>query len=255
MGIEENEPLKWNFGQTSKVRRRIEESGWTNRERRRLVLEAIRELPITLLADVLYDVREEERSPLDFYRYALDWLVLRFRNYITDLNPRPAGPHFVVLDKPSPTSAIRGDWIDYRYQWLKDREQIWHVHYQQAYLDGFRFPGRRVPPLSEAGFYPSALVSHAKFNPMLEIADAVAGLALDFVDYNLHRAEADRLPDIDWKDEQLIRVARKFRARATGDIYRWGFAVFPEGTPAVKAIGDWVRILCTHSDHSELRDL
>jgi hypothetical protein len=57
MGIGKEEPLKWNFGQTSRVRLRIDEGGWTNRERRRVILDAIRDLPIILLADVLYDER------------------------------------------------------------------------------------------------------------------------------------------------------------------------------------------------------
>jgi hypothetical protein len=77
-----------------------------------------------------------------------------------------------------------------------------------------------VPALSRASFYPSVVVSHAKFNPVLEIADAVAGLALDFAEYNLRTADEDELPDVGWQDEQMIRAAAKFRAGPTGEIHR-----------------------------------
>lgn len=242
MGLEDTEPLKWNYGSTSTVRRRIEADGWTNIERRAAMIEVIRDVPVTLMADVLYDDRGGRRPALDFYRHALDWLVLRFRNYVTDIRPRPPGPHYVVLDKPSPAPAARPGFDDPQFRWLQQREQIWYLHYQNRYWNGFAFAGRSVPPLRTVGFYPSVVVAHAKFNPLLEIADAVAGLALDFVEYNLRDNDGD-LPHVGWQDENLIRVARCFRAHPSGNIYRWGFMVCPDRVPAEAAIAGWVRRL------------
>jgi hypothetical protein len=75
MGLTADEPLKWNYSQNNAVRKRIELDGWTRRERRGLMIETIRQVPITLLADVIYDDRNGRRPPLDFYKDALDWLI------------------------------------------------------------------------------------------------------------------------------------------------------------------------------------
>jgi len=82
MGLDEDETLKWNMSESSAVRKKLDNRGWSNQERRRLMIEAIRAAPITLLADVVYDDRDSRRSPLDFYKEALDWLLLRFRNFV-----------------------------------------------------------------------------------------------------------------------------------------------------------------------------
>ena len=83
MDLDEDEPLKWNMSQSSATRRRLDEAGWTNRDRRAQMIGVIRAAPITLLADLIYDDRESRRPPLDFYKEALDWLLLRFRNFVT----------------------------------------------------------------------------------------------------------------------------------------------------------------------------
>jgi hypothetical protein len=255
MGIGPDEPLKWNFGQNNATRRRLDEAGWVNQERRRLILDTIRELPVTLLADVIYDDRDLNRPPLDFYKEALDWLLLRFRNFVTDLNPRPTGPHVVVLDQPSPAPEARTN--DPRFAWLAERRVIWYRVYERAYKEGWHFPWARfdvVQTLRQDGFYPSCLVSHAKFNPLLEVADAVAGLALDFAFYNIRNAGADgRLPRVEWQDEQFIKVVRKFRAKWNGDVLKYGFALFPRTTPAFANFGEWVTYLSTNDDFAALR--
>src|SRR4051812_18324137 len=66
MGLDDTEPLKWNYGSTSTVRRRIEGAGWTNIERRGAMIDVIRDVPVTLMADVLYDDRGSRRPALDF---------------------------------------------------------------------------------------------------------------------------------------------------------------------------------------------
>jgi hypothetical protein len=256
MGLTLDEPLKWNMSESSATRRKLDDAGWTNRERRARMIDVIRGAPITLLADVIYDDRESKRPPLDFYKEALDWLVLRFRNFITDLIPVPRGPHVVVLDQPSPAPPARPT-LDPRFEWLTDRETIWYRVYRRAYVEGWRFPMARytaVHSLKADGFYPSALVSHAKFNPLLEVADAVVGLAFDFAFHNIKRAKGEELPDVDWYDEQFMKVARKFRANpANGDILNWGLAVFPSRTPAFAPFTAWVTRLCIHSDFVALR--
>ena len=255
MGLEEDEPLKWNLSQSSAVRKKLDAAGCDNRARRRAMIEVIREAPITLLADVIYDERESKRPPLDYYKEALDWLLLRFRNYVTDLPVRPPGPQMVVLDQPSPAPPARPT-EDPRFSWLVERETIWYRVYQRAYEDGWRFPWARhdkVHSLRRAGFYPSVVISHAKFNPLLEIADAVAGLSLDFAYYNINKAKGGTLPDMDWQDEQFMKVARKFRARWNGDILSYGFAVFPSTTPAFASFTGWVTTLCTDDQFASFR--
>lgn len=256
MGLTSDEPLKWNMSESSAARRRLDAAGWRNRERRKRMIDAIRAAPIILLADVIYDDRDGRRPPLDFYKEALDWLLLRFRNFITDLVPIPAGPHFVVLDQPSPAPPARPTPLDPRYAWLEDRQTIWYRVYRHAYEEGWRFPyasHSRVHSLRADNFYPSAVISHAKFDPLLEVADAVAGLAFDFAFYNLHRATAAGLPDMKWQDEQFMRVARKFRARPSGDILNWGFALFPSHAPAFDAFTRWVTLLCTDPSFAPFR--
>jgi len=253
MGIDEDEPLKWNYGEKEDVRVRIEKEGWSNIERRKLMIEVIRGAPITLLADVIYDDRASKRSPLDFYKEALDWVVLRFRNFITDMTPPPAGPHLVVLDQPSPAKPARPD-DDPRFRWLVNRETIWYHVYRFAYEVGWRFSRarhERVQSLRGEGFYPSVLISHAKFNPLLEIADAVAGMASDFAHYNLKDGTAQ--PPVAWQDEQFMKVVRKFRAKWNGDILSYGFALFPNSTPGYDQFTKWVTDMCTDSDYAELR--
>lgn len=257
MGLEEDEPLKWNYSQNSAVRKRLEDGGWDRRERGRVMVETIRALPVTLVADVIYDDREARRPPLDFYKDALDWLLLRFRNFVTDLRPVPPGPHIVVLDQPSPAPPARPT-DDPRFSWLANRETIWYRVYKNAYEYGWRFPWARhgqVHSLQTDGFYPSVLISHAKFNPLLEIADAVAGVCIDFAFYNLQRSDGDALPDMQWQDEQFIKLALKFRANPrTGDILNWGFALFPSRAPAFAAFAQWVTRLCTHEGFAPLRE-
>jgi hypothetical protein len=255
IGLSAEEPLKWNYSQNSAVRRRVEEHGWTNRERRRVMIETIRNAPITLLADVIYDDREARRPPLDFYKEALDWVVLRFRNFVTDLAPAPPGPHVVVLDQPSPAPPARPT-DDPRFSWLANREHIWYVQYRSAYENGWRFSdARTVRPARDDGFYPSVVISHAKFNPLLEVADAIAGISLDFAHYNLGRAQGNELPEIEWRDEQFIKVASKFRANPqNGNILNWGFALFPSRAPAFDSFAGWVTTLCTHPNFAFLRD-
>lgn len=253
IGLAEDEPFKWNYGQTSITRRRLEEEGWGLRERRAVVIEFLREAPVTLMADVLYDDRGQNRGPLDFYRFALDWLALRFRYYVTELRPIPTGPHYVVLDKPSPAPPARPPYNDPRFDWLRNREQIWYVHYCEKHRHGFTFPGGSVRALREDGFYPSVLVSHAKYNVLLEIADAIAGLALDFTHYNMRNANGEELPHVGWQDEQMIRLAGRFRCDSAGNIYRFGFMVFPDRTPAAQSIERWVSHFCTHPDYAWLR--
>ncbi len=251
MGIASSEPLKWNYSQNQSVRRRIEEEGWSNVQRRREMIDAIRDSPVVLLADVLYDEREGRRGPLDFYRHALDWLVLRFRNFVTDRGA--TGPHIVVLDQPSPAAVGRPGFTDERLAWLSDRERIWYVHYREKRENGFTFQGGGVRPLREDGFYPSVLLSHAKYNVLLEVADAVAGLALDFAQYNVERAAAGQLPEMAWQDEQFARVASKFRSDTNRNAFNWGFALFPPRTPAYDQVAAWVRRLCTDEAFGVMR--
>lgn len=255
MGLDEGEPLKWNMSESNAVRKRLDAAGWTNRERRRLMIDVIRAAPITLLADVIFDERDTKRPPLDFYKEALDWLLLRFRNFITDRSPAPPGPHVVVLDQPSPAPAARPT-DDPRFSWLVNRETIWYRVYRRAYEIGWRFPWaqhQKVGSLRRDGFYPSAAISHAKFNPLLEVADAVVGLTFDFAYYNINRSKGNDLPDMDWQDEQFMRVARKFRAKWDGDILRYGFAVFPSTTPAFTEFARWVTTLCTDEAFARFR--
>jgi hypothetical protein len=255
MDLDEDAPLKWNLSQSSAVRKKLDAAGWDNRARRTAMIGVIREASITLLADVIYDERESRRPPLDYYKEALDWLLLRFRNYVTDQAVQPPGPHMVVLDQPSPAPPARAT-EDPRFSWLVNRETIWYRVYRRAYLDGWRFPWARhgkVHSLRSDGFYPSVVISHAKFNPLLEIADAVAGLSLDFAYYNINKAEGEELPDVDWQDEQFMRVARKFRAKWNGDILTYGFAVFPSTTPAFAPFSRWVTTLCTDDQFASLR--
>lgn len=252
MGLKPDEPLKWNFSQNSAVRKRLDQAGMPNQERRRLMCDTIRAAPVMLLADVIYDAREGGRPTLDFYRFALDWLVLRFRNHLTDMAPAPSGPHVVVLDQPSPTSPNRPD--QPQYNWLADRETIWYHVYRNAYQNGWVFDnGKCVCPLSENGFYPSVVVSHAKFDPLLEVADAVAGLSLDFAYYNLLSAQGDALPEPGWQDKQFLSVAGKFRAAPNRDILNWGYAVFPRSAPAFATFTGWITSLITDPRFDNLR--
>jgi len=244
LGLDEEQSLKWNYGKSSAVRRSLEERGWDRRERRPIVLEAIREAPITLLADVIYDDRGLRRTPIDFYTDALDWLLLRFRNFLTDMSPTPPGPHVVVLDQPSPAPPAR---------WLENRETLWYHRYRRAWLDGwsFSFRGNRVRPMRKDGFFPSVVISHAKFNPLLEIADAVAGLTMDFAHHNLQ--EEGMPEEVSWEDDQLIRVARKFRSDSTGNILNHGFGLFPRTAPAFEDLRKWVTVLSTSPNYASLR--
>jgi hypothetical protein len=145
------------------------------------------------------------------------------------------GAHLVVLDQPSPAPAARPG-LEARFDWLANRETIWYRVYKEAYEEGWVFPmaqRNNVGPMRLDGFYPSVVVSHAKFNPLLEIADAVVGLSLDFAYYNLARSMAGQLPDLDWQDEQFIQVVKKFRADPrSGAILNWGYALFPRRAPA-----------------------
>jgi hypothetical protein len=256
MGLREDEAHKWNYGRHNAVRAALEARGWGRRERRRLAIDTLRELPITMVADALYDDRESRRSPLDFYKDALDWLLLRHRNWVTDKRPIPVGPHVVVLDQPSAAQAARPS-LDPRYAWLTHRETIWYHVYKEKYERGWRFlwaAHDAVQGLREDGFYPSVVISHAKFNPLLEIADAVVGLTLDFVFYNLYEAESDELPHVAWQDEQFIRVVKKFRSKPNGDCLSYGFDIFPITGPARTTLTQWVTRLSTHEDFAYLRD-
>lgn len=255
MGLDGGDPLKWNMSESSAVRKKLDRAGWDNQARRALMIEVIREAPITLLADVIYDVRGSKRPPLDFYKEALDWLPLRFRNFVTDMSPIPPGPHVVVLDQPSPAPPARPT-DDPRFSWLANRETIWYRVYRRAYKEGWRFPWAqhgKVHSLRQDGFYPSAVISHAKFNPLLEAADAVAGLSLDFAFYNLRRGEDGRLPETGWQDEQFAKVVRKFRARWDGNILKYGFALFPSSAPAYEAFADWINKLSTKAEFASMR--
>jgi len=174
---------------------------------------------------------------------------------VTDISPAPPGPHVVVLDQPSPASPARPS-DDARFAWLANRETIWYLVYRHAYQVGWRFPWARyqqVGSLRRDGFLPSVVISHAKFNPLLEIADAVAGLALDFAFHNIKNAKGEALPDIAWQDEQFMKVAGKFRAKWDGDILTYGFALFPSRAPLFEEFARWVTRLCTDEKFAKLR--
>lgn len=257
MDLDEDEPLKWNMSGNNAVRKRLDGAGFDNRERRSRMIDVIREAPITLLAELIYDERGSRRPPIDFYKDALDWLLLLFRNFITDQRPIPPGPHVVVLDQPSPSPPARPT-PDPRFSWLVDRQTIWYRIYRAVYEYGWHFPAARNPrvrAMKENGFYPSVVVSHAKFNPLLEMADAVVGLAFDFAYHNIHYAEVGgELPDIAWQDEQFMRIAGKFRSKPNGDILNRGFAIFPQTAPACAEFKGWVTRLCTHERFATFRE-
>jgi hypothetical protein len=62
-----------------------------------------------------------------------------------------------------------------------------------------------------------------------------------------------RLPQMEWQDEQFMRVARKFRHQPNGDILGRGFAIFPRTAPACSEFKTWVTTLCTADEYSSLR--
>jgi len=245
MGLIDGELLKWNFGQKSKTRARLESAGWNKIKRNELVIATIAALPAVLIADGLYDARRGlSRGPLDFYRYGIDYLCTGLRNYACwDMGSD--GPHLVVIDSPSPPPRPRPGTDDSSFEWLKDREHIWHVHYGKRYREGFKSARAHIEPLADDGFYPSLLVSNAKFNPLLEIADAVAGLALDFLEYNMKGfAASGKLPPESWEDELLAQLVAKFRGGPDGHIGRRGFTLFPSWAPGAESVYAWLDRLC-----------
>lgn len=240
LGVKQDEELKWNWGQNDPVRLRVEKAGWSKTRRNAAVVRALREMPITLMADLLYDIRVgTERTQLDFYRWGFDYVCVGFRCECV-YQRGSSGPHLVVVDKPSAAQRPkRGHPKGPSFGWLKDREEIWHVHYRKLFWEGPK--GSDTTPLYQHNFYPALLVSQAKYNRLLEVADAVAGLSLDFVQYNLQGFEADgELPPKDWPDELYEQLAHKFRRGPNGMVRHYGFTLFPERVPGAAEVSHWL---------------
>jgi hypothetical protein len=230
LGLREDELLKWNFGEQDATRRRLEAAGWTKAKRADAVVETISQLPVTLVADILADERRGERGPLDFYRYGVDYVCVGFRNHAC-WDMQSAGPHFVVVDAPAVPPKHRPNTDDSTFDWLKNRDNIWHIHYRKKFAED----------LGQHGFYPSLLVSHAKYNQFLEIADAIAGLALDFAEYNLKGFRCTgELPEVGWQDRGMARLVGRFRRGPGGTIRKFGFTLFPEWIPGGKETAEWL---------------
>ena len=148
----------------------------------------------------------------------MDYVCIGFRCFSV-YDRKSTGPNFVVIDKPSAPPRPRRGTDDCSLEWLgKDREEIWHIHYRELFWKGPKnTKSGDKTPLYKHSFYPALLVSQAKYNRLLEIADAVAGLALDFAEYNLKAFQRDgKLPPHGWPDKQVEELADKFRKGPTG---------------------------------------
>lgn len=237
-GLARDDELKWNWPANDPARAPVEARGWNKKRRNQAVVDALSSMPITLMADLLYDERGHSRGPLDFYRYGVDYVCVGFRCCAVYERQCP-GPHIVVVDKPSPPPKPRRGTDDSAFEWLKDREEIWHVHYRRLLWDGPK--GSDSTPLYKSNFYPALLVSQAKYNRLLEIADAVSGLALDFAEYNLKGVREDgSLPPRSWQDQLMADLASKFRRGPNGKIRHYGFTLFPEWIRGGREVGEWL---------------
>lgn len=236
LGLGEQDLLKWNYGESDATRQMLETAGWTKARRADAVVETISRLPVTLVADILADERRGQRGPLDFYRHGVDYICVGFRNHAC-WDMCSSGPHFVVVDAPAVPPRPRPNTDDSSFEWLKDRQAIWHIHYRKKFVD----------ELGPYGFYPSLLVSNAKYNQLLEIADAIAGLALDFVEYKLKGFRSTgQLPEVNWQDRSMARLVDKFRRGPEGMIWKYGFTLFPEWIHGGKEVAICLDRLSTH---------
>jgi hypothetical protein len=81
---------------------------------------------------------------------------------------------------------------------------------------------------------------------MLQIADAIAGLALDFAEYNLKGfRDTGSLPEVGWQDRSLSRLVHLFRSGKDGTIKKYGFTLFPDSIPGGRKVSSWLdRMRC-----------
>lgn len=243
MGLTSTDELKWSLGQRHPSRIAVQGTKWERQaERAPAMTRAISDMNVTLLCDVLVDLRgRDERGQADFYRHALKWLLGRFSWFLAE-QASPDGPHLVIADQPpvpgdlSKKSPLRDDPA---YQWLNRRSRIAFDVYTDSYEFGFANYWNPPPTLKNLGLYPSLLTSHADTNSLLQIADVVVGATTQCVAENLSRySVANQAGPF----QPLIRLIQmnsqpgdicmpvlwpKFRGYAERRVIPYGLTVFP----------------------------
>jgi hypothetical protein len=222
-GLPAEAELKYTMPDSHEARRICDENGWKQRKRVPKMLRTIRQLDLMILADTMLDLREE-KSPKDFYVYALKWCLRRFANQVEDIEK---GVHWVLVDM-------------YTSAGLAPFEA-----YQGLYWKPEKFPGYApAPSLRDSGFVPTLTMAHARYTDVLQIADVIAGCVREFCSYNITRAEVDDLPDIRYEDRNMALIASYFRSGPRG-IGGYGFDVFPDRHPARWPLRKWAERLAT----------
>lgn len=255
MGLSATDELKWNLPTDHPSRIALRGGKWDRQvERAPAMVNAIADMEVTVLCDVMVDTRKRvQRPPEDFYRYALEWLLLKFANVLVENGAR-SGPHLVVADYPPSVQNTQDVDLkdDPAYAWLPRRDRIAFDVYTDAYTSGFsRYPTPRPPCLRDLGLYPSLLTSHADVNPCLQIADVVVGATTQCVKENLTQFDViiakpsgfrPLFPQIVMQqvrgDTCMPTLWRKFLGFEGGKVIRTGFCIFPservEGWPELR---------------------
>lgn len=234
-GIASDDELKFTFPEGHPTRATLDEAGYSHQYRVPWMLHTIGQMQLEMLANTQVDYRRNA-APRDSYLDSLKWCVRRFANHV----PKGSGTHWVLVDMPSPPAAMEERELSDRLRDLHERlgtapfDVYRRLYFEEENFGAGRQPGR---PLRELGFALTVVAAHAKHSDILQIADAIAGCVREFCVFNLKNATAmGELPEPDYQEANLSRLAPKFRRDYLGRVLGIGFDIFPPRHPACAAI-------------------
>ena len=247
MGLRSTDELKFNLTSKDSVRAKLDNSGWTVKERQPHILECIAGMNLTLVADVVHAVKPG-LDPQAVWLDAFAWLLRWFANEIEIDHQRVAGPHEVWIDN-SPAPPKKLDSASARIQQMfADRENAAHRLYFDLWHHPQQFSRSTATPLRDLGFVDSLHQKPSSCSDLVQIADFVAGCVRSFTHYNLEQGNGmplDQLPEPGHPDRNMQILGPFFRRnRATGQVLRYGIDLFPPSHPRLNMFKVWVETAC-----------
>jgi hypothetical protein len=230
LGLTAQDELKYTMDGNHPTRLQLDAAGWTQAQRVRAMLEWLAAQPVILLADVVYDWRDGDRARVEeLYVHALRWCLRRAANQLP-LDPPPSTElHTVLVDMPNPAHSVTDEDATGLLRSLEPQlATAAFALYQNCYLQPERFPGgNTAPSLADLGFRPELHASHARHSDLLQIADLVVGCTRELGVYYLRQPSTPAGGRRDWREQNFLLIAGKFRSNWDGAILSYGLDFFP----------------------------
>jgi hypothetical protein len=228
IGLKKTSEVKWNFDKDHPTKKQLIELGESTKTLSAKAIKLISGLErITCLVCVMRDTRNKamlkrvwkKTSVRDFYCEALKYLLHRLAE---EAEIESWNQALIFCDTPSLGRN------DYSSGAIRRGSKAIFNRYEEYYEQGVGVGPNKIysdKPLEQLGFHPSICISDATYHDMLQIADVIVGVTMDwFISSIKDRQEK-------WVLDCFQSITKLFRNRhGYPEFFGDGFIMFPSDT-------------------------